>query len=40
VIIDTAKLWCELPIFKDVVTPVVGLIAEALGIVGEAITCR
>jgi len=40
VIIDTARLWCELPIFKDIVTPVVGLIAEALGIVGEAITCR
>ncbi len=40
VIIDTARLWCELPIFKDIVTPVVGLVAEALGIVGEAITCR
>ncbi len=40
VIIDTARLWCELPIFKDTVTPIAGLIAEALGIVGEAITCR
>ncbi len=40
VIIDTARLWCELPVFKDTVTPLVGLIAEALGLVGEAITCR
>ena len=40
VIIDTARLWCELPIFKDTVTPIAGLIAEALGIVGEAISCR
>lgn len=39
VIIDTARLWCELPIFKDTVTPIAGLIAEALGIVSEAITC-
>lgn len=40
VIIDTARLWCELPIFKDTVTPIAGLIAEALGIVNEAISCR
>jgi hypothetical protein len=40
VIIDTARLWCELPIFKDTVTPIVGLVAEALGIVGTAITCN
>ncbi|PJF29878.1 MAG: hypothetical protein CUN52_06105 [Phototrophicales bacterium] len=40
VIIDTARLWCELPIFKDTVTPIAGLVAEALGLVNQAISCR
>ncbi len=32
-IIDGADLWCDIPIFKDTVTPIVFRIGQALGMV-------
>ncbi|PJF21555.1 MAG: hypothetical protein CUN56_10490 [Phototrophicales bacterium] len=39
VIIDLGNLWCKIPIFKDIITPIFGLIGEALGIISNAQTC-
>ena len=32
-VIDSADLWCDIPIFSDVVTPIVSALGEAFGIV-------
>jgi pSer/pThr/pTyr-binding forkhead associated (FHA) protein len=34
-IIDQADLWCDVPIFSDIVTPIVSALAEALGIIQD-----
>ncbi|MFW5748751.1 MAG: FHA domain-containing protein [Chloroflexota bacterium] len=39
VIVDAADLWCDIPIFSDIVTPIFGLLGEALGIIENARTC-
>lgn len=39
VVIDAANLWCSIPIFSDIVTPIFGILAEALGIVEQAQRC-
>jgi hypothetical protein len=32
-IIDQAELWCDIPLFSDVVTPVISAVAELFGVV-------
>jgi hypothetical protein len=39
VIIDQADLWCDIPIFSDIITPLIGLIGEALNVIEDARTC-
>lgn len=39
VLIDAANLWCRLPIFREVITPLFGIIGEALGIIDQAQIC-
>ena len=39
ILIDVGNLWCKLPIFKDIITPLLGVIAELLGIVEQTQTC-
>ncbi len=33
VIIDQARLWCDIPVFKDIITPILFGIGQALGFV-------
>lgn len=39
ILIDVRNLWCELPIFKDIITPLLGIIAELLGIIEKTQAC-
>lgn len=39
VIIDLGDLWCKIPVFSDIITPIFGLIGEALGFIQNAQTC-
>jgi hypothetical protein len=39
ILIDVSNLWCKLPIFKDIITPLLGVIAEVLGIIEQTQVC-
>lgn len=39
VIVDTGDLWCDIPVVREVIRPIFGLVAEALGIIEETQSC-
>jgi pSer/pThr/pTyr-binding forkhead associated (FHA) protein len=39
ILIDVGNMWCKLPIFKDIITPLLGVIAELLGIIEQTQVC-
>lgn len=39
ILIDVGNMWCKLPIFKDIITPLLGVIAELLGIIEKTQVC-
>lgn len=39
VIIDAGDLWCDVPLVREIGRPILGLFAEALGIIDETVSC-